>query len=637
MFRGSLRRWWWVVAAWATATSAARTGAAQVAGSVVDAATQLPVVGARVSVQASAFETVTDPSGAFSVPDGSGPIVVTAAKKGYFTTGQAVQAPANGVALELDLVPTADDPAWTFRAPQECINCHPSQYWDWHDSNMGKAGLNTWVYDTYDGTGTPGGDGGFVYTRDSMLAAANPASECRSCHQPEPWALDPYSALGPIDQPTEGMLHGIGCDVCHKMADYDESKTNYPGLWPGVVTLRKPQGFEVEFGALGDVDFASQPDLMRASYQPQITAAICAACHQDKNDPDLDGDFEEADGVVSEPTYQEWLASPYADPADPKYATCATCHMPPSGEKAACITLFDMNRPMGDVRRHTFEGTTPEFLENAVSMTLDAKVEGGALVVDVAVTNDATGHHVPTGVTIRNVILVVEAYREADGLPLVHTGTELVHDLGGVGDPADGYFAGLPGKLFAKVNHDADGNGPTFFTDATGITFDTRIPPLATDTTQYAFELPEGGGDVHVRARLVYRRSWRALVDAKAWVEDGHGQPLEDLAPPHFGHLMELAENVVPVPPSGCATDSDCEPDERCDAGSCVPRVDAGAGGSAGGGGGVTGGPAASADEAEDEGCDCRVVGTRNGTRPAIGLLALSALVCLRRRARRRM
>lgn len=60
-------------------------------------------------------------------------------------------------------------------------------------------------------------------------------------------------------------------------------------------------------------------------------------------------------------------------------------------------------------------------------------------------------------------------------LPLQGSG----HDLGGVGDPTAGYFRGMPGKLFAKVNHDANGDGPTFFTGAAGITFDTRIPALA--------------------------------------------------------------------------------------------------------------------------------------------------------------
>ena len=54
--------------------------------------------------------------------------------------------------------------------------------------------------------------------------------------------------------------------------------------------------------------------------------------------------------------------------------------------------------------------------------------------------------------------------------------------------------------------------------------------------------MPPGGGTLRVRARLVYRRAFRALVDAKGWTLDGHGNPLEDVAPPYFGHLMEEEE-----------------------------------------------------------------------------------------------
>ena len=45
------------------------------------------------------------------------------------------------------------------------------------------------------------------------------------------------------------------------------------------------------YGVLGDVSF-QVPGLMRASYNPQLVAETCAACHQYNNDHDEDGDFE---------------------------------------------------------------------------------------------------------------------------------------------------------------------------------------------------------------------------------------------------------------------------------------------------------------------------------------------------------
>ena len=171
---------------------------------------------------------------------------------------------------------------------------------------------------------------------------------------------------------------------------------------------------------------------------------------------------------------------------------------------------------------------------------LDYSVTGDEIAAEVRIRNSGTGHHVPSGVTVRNMILLVDARIEESGSPLPYTGKQVIHELGGVGDPALGYFAGLPGKLFAKVNHDSAGASPTFYTDATGIVFDNRIPALATDTTRYTFAKPEAG-TVHLSARLLYRRAWRALVDAKGWTEDGHGSPLEDLGP-DYGHVMALQE-----------------------------------------------------------------------------------------------
>lgn len=593
---------------------APRVAAAQVSGTVVEAETLEPMPGVRVSVQASDDETVTDADGAFELPLATGDVVVVAAAQGYFYAGLPATAPLSGLELALEPVPEADDPDYTFPSPAACSTCHPAQYAQWQESPMAQAGSNRWVYDTYDGSGTPGGMGGFVYTRDSVHAPDNPASECRSCHQPEPWINDLGSALEPIDALSSESLHGISCVVCHQTAAIDETKPSFPGMWPGVVSFRRPfSAAPVMFGALGDVDFTS-PGVMRASYQPQLPSAVCAACHQDSNDPDQDGDFEEPDGVISEPTYLEWLASPYADPESPSYATCAGCHMPVVDNPSACVVLPEIDRPLGDIREHTFRGTSPDFLEQAVTLSLETSATPGELTAVVTIDNDKTGHHVPTGVTIRNAILVVEATLAADGSPLTFTGEQRVHELGGVGDPAEGYFAGLPGKLYAKLNHDQNGEGPTFFTDATGITFDTRIPALEQDVTSYTFAVPEGG-EVEVRARLVYRRSWRALVDAKGWTSDGHDQPLADLEPPYFGHLMGAAEaSLVVDPPS--------------DGGG------GGGGGSEGGGGGEGG--EAGGPDSPSGGCDCRAQGSSTPSGGALLGLGLALWLGARARQRRR-
>ena len=519
-------------------------GDIQLTGVIRDESTNLPVEGAIVTHQATTNRTVTDANGVYSITVADADsVTLVAAKKGYYNqSGNFFVGDPTTLDINIPMVPHADDPNYQFMSPTSCSICHDKQFNEWTGSPMANAGLNTWVHDIYNGTGTAGGMGGFVYTRDSVFAGSNPNSECDSCHQPEPWIQTPFSRMeNPTDPgyPSAGVVHGISCDTCHKIADVDVAKVNFPGIFPGAVEFTRPEGPEfnqVMYGVLGDVDF-SLPTVMRGSYNPQLVAETCAACHQDAADPDENHTYN---GVISEPTYLEWTASAYSDPNSEHYASCVDCHMPATQDTEVC-SLFDLERPVGTVRDHMILGTTPEYLENAAEMTVDTSTAGNQLTVDIDVANLYTGHHLPTGVTVRNMILLVEAWDEGTGDPLPYTGTQVIHDLGGVGDPAQGYYAGLPGVYFGKVNHDINGNGPTFFTDATGITFDNRIPALQTDSSSYTFTLPNNGS-VQVRARLIYRRAFRVLVDAKQWTQDGHGNPLADIAAPHFGHLMESSD-----------------------------------------------------------------------------------------------
>ncbi|MCP5021986.1 MAG: hypothetical protein GY930_09420 [bacterium] len=521
-----------------------------VSGTVKDATTLAPIADAIVGVQTTPFRAVSASDGTFEIYLAPGNNqIVAGGKKGFFNSSVAANAASFDIEILLTEVPLGTNTGYAFVDSTDCGVCHPNQEAEWNNSAMALAGTNTWVHDIYAGDGTAGGLGGFVYTRDSVFAGTNPDSECASCHQPERWVSAGFSGRmeGPTDgtYPSAAVTHGISCDVCHKIADVDRDKINTPGIFPGAVTINLPDSGQIQYGAYPDSDFHAA-GTMEPAYQPQLMAEVCGACHQDKNDPDENHSYN---GIISEPTYTEWKESAFGDPNSIHFKTCVDCHMPATGATQACINV-PYHRDPSAIRSHVIEGTTAAFLDNAVELTLQANDVGGELQVQVDILNSLTGHHVPTGVTIRNMILVVQAWEDGnDPLtdPLVNTSTQVIHGLGGVGNPAQGYYAGLPGKFFAKHNHDATGAGPTFFTDATGILFDTRIPALATDTTNYTFSMPATGtGTVHVRARLIYRRSFRFLTDAKGWTQDGHGNPLEDVAAPYYGHLMEEAvEDVV--------------------------------------------------------------------------------------------
>ena len=61
-----------------------------------------------------------------------------------------------------------------------------------------------------------GGDGGFVYARDSTEFAGNPTSECAACHQPLRWLASAPTALAPVDDPKYAvavMLKGTSAEI----------------------------------------------------------------------------------------------------------------------------------------------------------------------------------------------------------------------------------------------------------------------------------------------------------------------------------------------------------------------------------------------------------------------------------------
>ena len=89
-------------------------------------------------------------------------------------------------------------------------------------------------------------------------------------------------------------------------------------------------------------------------------------------------------------------------------------------------------------------------LRKALTLSASAAKQEGKIVVNVTLTNDKTGHHVPTDSPLRHLILLVEA-KDAEGKVLKQSaGLELPFWCG-VGDPDKGYYAGLPGKTYAKL------------------------------------------------------------------------------------------------------------------------------------------------------------------------------------------
>jgi hypothetical protein len=217
-------------------------------------------------------------------------------------------------------------------------------------------------------------------------------------------------------------------------------------------------------------------------------------------------------GVTVYNSYGEWLNSSYSDPQTGK--TCQDCHMPVVDEKYFVFPeAGGLTRDYAQLHSHTMPGAYDEkLLQNSVMLKAQATRSGSSLQVDVRITNDRVGHDIPTDMPSRQMILVVEA-RDAGGKALNLAKGPL--------NPAyAGNYGGQPGKTFMKVLQDGWTNeAPTaaYWRPVT-ILADTRLPALATDATQFTFDLP-AGQTAEVKVKLVFRRNYQKLMQEKGWTD----------------------------------------------------------------------------------------------------------------------
>jgi hypothetical protein len=303
-----------------------------------------------------------------------------------------------------------------------------------------------------------------------------------------PFRTDPSQQRGQLTS-------GIHCDFCHKIGGLlldPATQSPYPNM-PGVFSfqvLRPPTGDQIFFGPYADI---KDPDTLL----PEISeSAFCAPCHQ--------ASFW---GTPIYNSYGEWLESPYAQEG----VTCQQCHMKPTGDTYfADPQAGGLQHPPEAIPSHLQLGVTDAaFMQETISMQVDARIHDGRLKVTVDLINQGGGHHVPTDHPGRNMLLVVEAHDET-GQPL--------HLLEGRKIPSwGGDLAGLPGKGFAKILRDLrTGEAPVAsYWRPSIIQEDSRIPARAQVTQRFSFQTPQQSADLHVR--LIFRRLFQPLAERYGW------------------------------------------------------------------------------------------------------------------------
>lgn len=507
------------------------------------------VRGAIVRIQTKPRSAVTSADGTFvlAVPDSlEGPVKLTAWARGYFIGGPVEASPGGtDVTIVLHRHSDADNPDYEWLPSllsggsgenQGCAECHlrgkdgegpPLPVDEWLEDAHSQSAVNPRFLSLYSGTDLSGRQspptrymhvrdyGTFPLQPDKNAAYFGPgykldhpdhAGNCAACHLPAAATKAPYGT-DPVGVGGVGA-EGVNCDFCHKVWDVRlDPVTGLPfDNRPGVLSFefrRPPEGHQFFAGPLDDI--APGEDTFS---ELQKKSQFCAPCH-----------FGVFWDTVVYNSFGEWLGSPYSDAKTGK--TCQDCHMPNSGaEFFAHLEKGGLKRDPRTVASHRMPGARDRnLLENAVTMTLRAERGADGVGVETRITNDLTGHHVPTDSPLRHLILVVRAYGE-DGAELSLKTGPVLPEWCGSGDPGEGGYAGRAGKVFVKLLEEAwTGVSPTSaYWNPTRIVMDTRIGAFETDVGNFLFAAPDRG-EVRIEAALIYRRAFKDLMELKGWDE----------------------------------------------------------------------------------------------------------------------
>jgi hypothetical protein len=390
-----------------------------------------------------------------------------------------------------------------------CASCHADAAAQWRSSLHAQSGTNTY-YQAVTAL--------FIQERGGEAA-----QYCAACHNPvgllrgevsaqaatsnTPQASSKQAgnkayesrALGVHLLSSDAAAEGVTCTVCHLAAEAGAPPNN------GNLTLQ-PARATLPTDGFGRLALRSAPAAHRAQLMPAVIseATLCGACHNV---------YTEA-GVPLEPTYDEWLDSPY--PAEGK--TCQSCHMPTVKARRA-----DSGLPQPVVAHGGSPGAISSLpdtaqdstlLRAAAELSLDLE-RGMAWEVTIGVTNLGAGHKLPTGAADLRQVWLEVTLRDAAG--------RVVQQQGGV----DRFGMLTPETVqFRKVLGDAQGQPIELhrFWVATQVLSDTRLAPQ--ETRRVTFELaapPAASGPYTIEARLRYRDV------SPAFAEFALNRPVPDL------------------------------------------------------------------------------------------------------------
>jgi hypothetical protein len=273
---------------------------------------------------------------------------------------------------------------------------------------------------------------------------------------------------------------GVSCAICHLARSASAAQN---------AALAFEAGASLPGAGLTRLALRSAPDDHRRQVRRATLeeAALCGACHN----------LRSPDGLLLEPTFQEWLDSPYPGLGQ----TCQSCHFPSTPARLADSS------PLAPTAAHGgFPGAPSslpgvalgaDLLRQAAELNLQATLAGGELLATVTLTNSGAGHFLPTGADdLRQVWLQVSLFDPAGNL---------VWQSGGLDEYGE---LAQDAVRFRKVLGDSNGRPIELhrFWVATQILADTRLAPLEARRLEYRLPQPPAeAGPYRLVARLLYQ------------------------------------------------------------------------------------------------------------------------------------
>jgi hypothetical protein len=501
-----------------------------------------PVEKARVRIAGEETYTLTDREGRYELVTSYPPrqqLMVTAGKEGWFNNGQVADRSGSVRDILLNPIYLDDQPDYRFISPVTCSRCHVNltRYYD--QSKMAHTTSNPKVLDMYYGTDALLRKGmGPGYRLDNPRSQGN----CTICHAPSvagsiPWSQD----LNDVLRSPRTEWDGISCDYCHKVRKVIKDKTKPSGR-AAVLERQSPiRGNSIlVFGPYDDV--TAPP--MAASYNPVFDKGqFCSLCHShskklasgktwDSSKVYTTAEWEgfglESNNYLPiQTTYQEWKQWQDQLPADDsnKGKKCQDCHLSWRKEMLPydnyvvdgnARNMWGTYRSPKDIRPHHFDGGTETQLKTALALEVEGETADKTLAVHVYITNTNGGHWVPTGETMRSVMLLLNV-TDSKGKPLKMIQGKRLPDWTGKGKAEEGNYAGLPGTVFARVLGDDNGNLHVPFWKATRVVSDTRIRPKKSVELKFEFAIEDPEDEPTAKASLIYRPVIRPLATIKNW------------------------------------------------------------------------------------------------------------------------